>query len=466
MNLKGLHSVYFLGIGGIGMSAIARWFNYIGVPVYGYDKTPSPLTETLSKEGIAITYVDAIDQLPSDFASDTSNRLVIWTPAIPQNSVLKNHLVQSGYTLKKRAEVLGMITEKMYTVAVAGTHGKTTTSSLVAHLLKHAGKNIAAFLGGLTQNYQNNLILHDEGSEENPIVVVEADEFDRSFLHLHPNISIVTSADPDHLDIYGDASHLLDGFRSFIRLTNPSGKLFIQNRALKNLGRNELGNTTLYEYGLESTDIKATRIVAGIKGFSFDYVAGDVQIPSLLLPIPGFHNIENALAAISVALHVGVTPEQIRSGLDSYLGVKRRFEVVYQDENRVYIDDYAHHPEEIRAFLSSVRAIYTSKKITAVFQPHLFTRTRDFAEGFSESLSLADEVILLDIYPARELPIPGVKAEMLLDGITSAKKGIKSKEELLPYLDQLQPEVLVTIGAGDIDRLVSPISNWMQHGKV
>ena len=465
MNLKGLHSVYFLGIGGIGMSAIARWFNYIGVPVYGYDKTPSPLTETLSREGIAITYVDAIDQLPPDFASDTNNRLVIWTPAIPQNSVLKNHLIQAGYVLKKRAEVLGMITEKMYTVAVAGTHGKTTTSSLVAHLLKHAGKNIAAFLGGLTQNYQNNLILHDEGSEENPVVVVEADEFDRSFLHLHPNISIVTSADPDHLDIYGDASHLLEGFRSFIQLTNPSGKLFIQNKALQKLGKNALGNTAIYEYGLESMDIKATGIHAGIKGFSFDYVAGDVKIASLLLPIPGFHNIENALAAISVALHVGVTADQVRSGLATYLGVKRRFEVVYQDENRVYIDDYAHHPEEIRSFLSSVRAIYPDKKITAVFQPHLFTRTRDFAEGFSESLSLADEVILLDIYPARELPIPGVESEMLLDGITSAKKGLKAKEELISYLEQQQPEVLVTIGAGDIDRLVLPISNWMQHAK-
>ncbi len=465
MNLKGLHSVYFLGIGGIGMSAIARWFNYIGVPVYGYDKTPSPLTETLSQEGLAITYVDAVDQLPTDFAADTLNRLVVWTPAIPQNSVLKNHLILSGYTLKKRAEVLGMITENMYTVAVAGTHGKTTTSSLVAHLLKHAGKNIAAFLGGLTQNYQNNLILHDEGSEENPIVVVEADEFDRSFLHLHPNISIVTSADPDHLDIYGDASHMLDGFRSFIQLTNPSGKLYIQNRALEKLGKTRLGKAAIYEYGLESAFIKATNILAGIKGFTFDYVAEDVQIPSLLLPIPGFHNIENALAAISVALHVGLTPEEIRSGLASYLGVKRRFEVVYQDETKVYIDDYAHHPEEIRAFLSSVRAIYPGKKITAVFQPHLFTRTRDFAEGFSESLSLADEVILLDIYPARELPITGVQSEMLLDNITSAKKGMKSKEELLSYLDQLQPEVLVTIGAGDIDRLVSPISNWMQHGR-
>jgi UDP-N-acetylmuramate--alanine ligase len=465
MNLKDLHSVYFLGIGGIGMSAIARWFNYIGVPVYGYDKTPSPLTDTLSQEGIAITFIDAVDQLPVEFSVETANRLVIWTPAIPHNSILKNHLIQSGYILKKRAEVLGMITENMFTVAVAGTHGKTTTSSLVAHLLKHAGKNIAAFLGGLTQNYQNNLILHDEGSEEHPIVVVEADEFDRSFLHLHPNISIVTSADADHLDIYGDAGHLLDGFRSFIQLTNAAGKLFIQARALEKLGRISLDNIDIVEYGLEAADVRAEEILAGIKGFTFNYVAGDNRIPSLLLPIPGFHNIENALAAISVALHVGVTPAQIRSGLASYLGVKRRFELVYEDESKVYIDDYAHHPEEIRAFLTSMRAIYPDKKITAIFQPHLFTRTRDFAEGFSESLSLANEVILLDIYPARELPIPGVVSEMLLDAITSEKKSLKSKDDLLPYLDQIQPEILVTIGAGDIDRLVSPISKWMQDGK-
>lgn len=465
MNLKELHSVYFLGIGGIGMSAIARWFNYIGVPVFGYDKTPSPLTESLSSEGIAITYVDAVEELPFDFLSATDNRLVVWTPAIPKDSVLKNHLVQSGFVLKKRAEVLGMITKNMVAVAVAGTHGKTTTSSLVAHLLKHSGKNIAAFLGGLTQNYQNNLILHDEGSEEEPIVVVEADEFDRSFLHLHPTISIVTSADADHLDIYGDASHLLEGFRSFIKLNDPAGKLFIHYKALEKLDPSTLEGRSMQLYGLNSPGIRATNIKEGIHGFQFDYVSGDTVIPALMLPIPGFHNIENALAAISVALEVQVSHDQVRAGLASYLGVKRRFEVVYQDENKVFIDDYAHHPEEIRAFLQSVRAIYPQRKITAIFQPHLFTRTRDFASGFSESLSLADEVILLDIYPARELPIPGVVSEMLLDEIISPTKSLRSKAELLGYLDQINPEVLVTIGAGDIDRLVTPISKWMHDGK-
>ena len=465
MNLKNLHSVYFLGIGGIGMSAIARWFNHIGVPVWGYDKTPSPLTQSLEEEGMVITYTDGVGELPAAFLESTENRLVIWTPAIPKDCVLKNHLVEKGYLLKKRSEVLGMITRDMYSVAVAGTHGKTTTSSMVAHLLKHAGKNIAAFLGGLTQNYQSNLILHDEGSEDQPIVVVEADEFDRSFLHLHPNISILTSADPDHLDIYGDGSQVMDGFRAFLALTAADGKVIGQYRALEKLGTLPEISSEIIPYGINSQGIRADHIVAGILGFSFDYVDKDGEIKGLHLPMPGFHNIENALAAIAVARHFGVSDEQLKAGLASYKGVKRRFELVYQDEERVFIDDYAHHPEEIRAFLGSVRAIYPSKKVTAIFQPHLFTRTRDFAEGFSESLSLADEVILLDIYPARELPIPGVTSSMLLPAIHSTEKSLKSKEELIPYLQEAKPEVLVTIGAGDIDRLVKPIHNWLSDGK-
>ncbi|WP_114749595.1 UDP-N-acetylmuramate--L-alanine ligase [Pleomorphovibrio marinus] len=465
MNLKQLHSVYFLGIGGIGMSAIARWFHHIGVPVYGYDKTPSPLTETLSEEGIQINYEDSVSAIPEEFLKSTENRLVVWTPAIPKDAVQKNHLLEKGYLLKKRSEVLGMITDGMYTVAVAGTHGKTTTSSMVAHLLKHAGKNIAAFLGGLTQNYQSNLILHDEGREENPIVVVEADEFDRSFLTLHPNISIVTSADPDHLDIYGDGDHLMEGFRSFIQLTDSAGQLFIQSKALQKLDATHFPNLKTTAYGLEEEAIRAENIQPGILGFTFDYVNPEKSLTSLILPIPGFHNIENALAAITVALSFGVEDAAIRKGLASYRGVKRRFEVIHNEKNRVFIDDYAHHPEEIKALLNSVRAIYPDKKITAVFQPHLFTRTRDFAQGFSESLSLADEVILLEIYPARELPLPGVNAEMLLEGISSDKKCVRSKESLLPYLQETEPEVLLTIGAGDIDRLVNPIANWLKNGK-
>jgi UDP-N-acetylmuramate--alanine ligase len=465
MNLKNLHSVYFLGIGGIGMSAIARWFHHIGVSVYGYDKTPSSLTQKLSEEGMSITYEDSISTIPKDFLESNQNRLVVWTPAIPRDCIQKKHLMAKGYELKKRSEVLGMITDGMFTVAVAGTHGKTTTSSMVAHLLKHAGKNIAAFLGGLTQNYQSNLILHDEGSQEAPIVVVEADEFDRSFLTLHPNISIVTSADPDHLDIYGDGEHLMEGFRSFIRLTDAKGQLIIHSKALQKLDCAQFPAIKTTSYGLEEDTIRAENIRPGILGFSFDYVNDATRIKSLLLPIPGFHNIENALAAITVALSFGISPESIRDGLASYKGVKRRFELVYTDEHRTYIDDYAHHPEEIHALLTSVRAIYPDRKITAVFQPHLYSRTRDFAEGFSKSLSLADEVVLLDIYPARELPIPGVSAEMLLPDIKSEKKGWVAKEELLDHLQASLPDVLLTIGAGDIDRLVVPIANWLENEK-
>ncbi len=447
------------------MSAIARWFHHIGVPVYGYDKTSSPLTQALNDEGMSITYEDSIASLPKDFLESTDNRLVVWTPAIPKDCIQKNHLLELGHVLKKRSEVLGMITDGMFTVAVAGTHGKTTTSSMVAHLLKHAGKNIAAFLGGLTQNYQSNLILHDEGSQEAPIVVVEADEFDRSFLTLHPNISIVTSADPDHLDIYGDGEHLMDGFRSFIGLTAPDGQLIIQRKALEKLEQSRLAPKKITSYGLEKDAIRAENITPGILGFSFDYVNEAARLDSLLLPIPGFHNIENALAAITVALSFGIGAESIKAGLAGYKGVKRRFELIFSDEKTTYIDDYAHHPEEIQALLTSVRAIYPDKKITAVFQPHLYTRTRDFAEGFSESLSLADEVVLLDIYPARELPIPGVEAEMLLPGIKSEKKNVLSKEALIPHLKASQPEVLLTIGAGDIDRLVLPIADWLENEK-
>ncbi|WP_154858822.1 UDP-N-acetylmuramate--L-alanine ligase [Cyclobacterium xiamenense] len=462
MNVKNLHSVYFLGIGGIGMSAIARWFAHIGVPVFGYDKTPSPLTATLESEGMDISYRDDPDQIPAAFLqTDRKQTLVIWTPAVPQSSALFRYFTDQGYTLMKRSAVLGLITKSMETLAVAGTHGKTTTSSMIAHLLKNAGHNTAAFLGGLTQNYQSNLILHDEGSKEAPLVVVEADEFDRSFLQLHPNVSIVTSIDPDHLDIYGDPDHFLEGFLAFIRLTNPSGQLFIQHRAYEKIKDKAYGSVPVRTYGLDSGNIRAANIQAGTVTFSFDYCAETERIDDLNLHVPGFHNIENALAAIAAARYFGLSENAIREGIASYRGVKRRFEFIHSGERITYIDDYAHHPEEIRSFLRSVKAMYPTKKLTAVFQPHLFTRTRDFAAGFSESLSLADEVLLLDIYPARELPIAGVTAAMLLPAISSPVKRVLEKEALLPYLQQRPPEVLVTIGAGDIDRLVEPIAKWI-----
>lgn len=448
------------------MSAIARWFNHIGIPVFGYDRTESPLTLLLEKEGMEIRYVDEVDQIPDEVKRHPDQTLIVWTPAIPKDSRQLAYFRAQDFTLQKRSEVLGIITSSLYTVAVAGTHGKTTTSSMIAHLLKSAGKNIVAFLGGVTQNYESNLILNDEQGKENPIVVVEADEFDRSFLHLHPNIGIVTSVDPDHLDIYGDAQQLKQGFEEFVGLINKEGQLFIQKNAREKLDSNSFGRLSQTSYGIKGGDISADKVKAGITSFEFDFVSEANVIQGLILKVPGFHNVENALAAIAVALHFGVSEQDIRKGLLSYRGVKRRFEIIHQEENKVYIDDYAHHPEEIRAFLSSVKAMYPNNKLTAVFQPHLYTRTRDFAAGFSESLSIADEVVLLDIYPAREAPIPGVEAEMLLENITSAKKSVQQKESLLDYLETSHPEVLVTLGAGDIDRLVTPVSNWIkEYGK-
>ncbi|MCL6261151.1 UDP-N-acetylmuramate--L-alanine ligase [Aquiflexum sp. TKW24L] len=461
MNLKNLHSVHFLGIGGIGMSALARWFNHVGIKVSGYDRTPSPLTDALVAEGMEIVFEDTLENIPSRIRYDKVHTLVIWTPAMPKDSIQLNFFQNNGYSIKKRAAVLGMITADLPTIAVAGTHGKTTTSSMVAHLLKSGGKNIAAFLGGLTQNYNSNLILHDEESGD-ATVVVEADEFDRSFLHLHPNVAVVTSADPDHLDIYGDDAQMMDGFRAFIDLIAADGSLYIHAKAFQKLGAPKSKTVTVKQYGINIGEIQAKNIVAGAAAFTFDYVSGDTEIKGLEMFMPGFHNVENALPAITVALDYGIEQEAVREGLASYKGVKRRFEIWVQEKDRVFIDDYAHHPEEIRAFLSSVKAMYPDKKLTAIFQPHLFTRTRDFAAGFSESLSIADEVVLLEIYPARELPIEGVNATMLLDGITSAKKSLQSKEGLMDYLKAAKPEVLVTIGAGDIDRLVLPIALWMK----
>jgi len=457
MTFKGIHSVFFLGIGGIGMSALARWFKQEGYAVAGYDKTPSPLTDALEAEGMQVIFTDAIDSVPSQFRSTPEEVLVVWTPAIPKDSVLL-HFFQQGFQIKKRAEVLGMITKDQYTIAVAGTHGKTSTSSLVAHLLKSAGKPVTAFLGGITQNYNSNLIL--SGKSKEAVVVVEADEFDRSFLHLHPNEAVLTSADPDHLDIYGDEQTILEGFRQFLALVDKKGKIYIQSHALYRLEEPALAATDIREYGLRSDGIHAENIVAKPNSFVFDYIGSKNQIKGLELSIPGFHNVENALAAIAIALDHGVSEAQVREGIKTFLGVKRRFEIHSSQAGKIYIDDYAHHPEEIKACLSSVRAMYPSQRMTVIFQPHLFTRTQDFAPGFSESLSLADEVVLLPIYPARELPIPGVISEMLLEGIQAASKVCIPKNAVVEYLGSSAPEVLVTLGAGDIDRLVPGIAAW------
>ncbi|MEJ8755806.1 UDP-N-acetylmuramate--L-alanine ligase [Pontibacter sp. H259] len=462
MRLEDYKNIYFLGIGGIGMSAIARWFHAKGFPVWGYDKTSTPLTQALEQEGIKVHYDDAVTNLPQEVLQDKENTLVVLTPAIPAEHAEWNYLKAQSYTIKKRSEVLGIITANAYTIAVAGTHGKTTTSSMVTQLLHHAGVDASAFLGGIATNINSNLLI-SKGEREQELVVVEADEYDRSFLTLYPDIAIITSADPDHLDIYGDGEELIRTFQKFISQIKPGGYLFLNKKVDPRLTAHIQQGVQVVTYSFDAGEAHIQNLNIQGRWFNFDAVSPFGNISSIALGVPGFHNAENALAAILVAQVLQVAEEQIRTGVQAYNGVKRRFEFVYEGNGKVYIDDYAHHPKEIDAFMSSVRALYPNKRLKVIFQPHLFTRTRDFAEGFAESLSKADEVVLLDIYPAREKPIPGVTSTMLLDQISCPVKSLISKAEIVDNLG-LNPdfEVLATIGAGDIDTLVQPIKNILE----
>jgi UDP-N-acetylmuramate--alanine ligase len=454
--LKDIANVYFLGIGGIGMSALARWFHINGRRVAGYDRTPTTLTNQLQNEGIAIHFEDGLEHIPEPFKTTSPDTLIVYTPAVPKDHQEYNYFLSNGFQIKKRSQVLGLLTQNLFTIAVAGTHGKTTTSSMIAHVLKDAGKNVAAFLGGITQNYHTNLLLNDPQSAEPPLVVVEADEYDRSFLTLFPDVAVVNSVDADHLDIYGDHASVQASYNAFVQQIKPGGTLFRK----QGLPLQKPADQSVQEFDFSASanaHFRAENIHIANASFTFDFAGPDTKITGVQLQIPGYHNVENATVAIAVVLSVGVTAEQAKNGISSYKGVKRRFEYIIKNPYLVYIDDYAHHPAEIEAVLTSVRALYPTKKITAVFQPHLYTRTRDFAQGFSDSLSLADQVILLDIYPARELPIPGVSSQMLLEGITSTRKTVCSKDNLLEELNKSGMEVLVTLGAGDIDALVQPI---------
>jgi UDP-N-acetylmuramate--alanine ligase len=459
LKLDNYDSVYFLGIGGIGMSAIARWFKHKGMRVAGYDRTPTPLTHELIEEGMEIHFEDKVEFVPG-YISKTKT-LVVFTPAIPKNHKEHSYLKEQGYTILKRSEVLGMVTKNYKTIAVAGTHGKTTTSSLIAHILKSSGVNMVAFLGGITTNYDSNLVMHGEVNEKT-MVVVEADEFDRSFLRLFPEIAVVTSADADHLDIYGDHSNMLVSFKDFIKQINATGSLIIHESIEKLTEGIKVSRET---YGMSRGQFFAGNIVAKGGFFEFDLHGFGKKIEKIQLGVPGFHNMENAIAAMLVALKLGIDEQSIRKALQSFKGVKRRFEFIIQRENLVYIDDYAHHPTEIEAFLKSLKSMYKGKKVTVVFQPHLFTRTRDFAEGFSKSLSLADEVLLMDIYPAREEPIPGVSSDMLFNDITSSVKIRCNKMDMMQKLEKLDVEVLATVGAGDIDTFVKPIKEMLLRRK-
>ena len=452
-------NIYFLGIGGIGMSALARWFIKQGLNVSGYDRTATTLTASMQSEGMHIHFDDAVESIPREVTENRDKTLVVFTPAIPKDHREYLYLKENGFTILKRSEVLGLISRDYVTVAVAGTHGKTTTSSMVAHLLKNAKKNMVAFLGGITTNYASNLVMHGSVSSDT-VAVAEADEFDRSFLKLFPKIAIVTSADADHLDIYGDHESLIASFRDFIKQIDSGGYLII-HESVADLLAQDIHHVEKNIYSMSRGQFFAGSITAKSGFFEFD-LHGFGKVEHIRLGVPGFHNIENAVAASIAAWHCGVDLSAIRKGLESFTGVKRRFEFVIRHDHLVFVDDYAHHPTEIEAFLKSMRSMYPRKKLTVIFQPHLYTRTRDFAAGFSKSLSLADEVLLMDIYPARELPIAGVDSDMLLKDISSPVKIRCGKKDLLPQLEKMDIEVLATIGAGDIDTFVEPIQNMLQ----
>lgn len=463
MKLEDYRYIYFLGIGGIGMSAIARWFRARNLPVWGYDKTRTPLTEALEQEGIQVHYEDNVNLLPAEILADKAATLVVLTPAIPADHTEWAYLKEQGYTIRKRSEVLGIITASAYTVAVAGTHGKTTTSSIVAHLLHEGGVDCSAFLGGIATNLNSNLLIGN-GTAEQETIVVEADEFDRSFLTLHPDIAIVTSADPDHLDIYGDKDELTRTFQRFIGQVKPGGYLILHSSLRDNLLQDLQPGVRVIRYGVKEGEAHVQQLDIQGYTFHFDVETTFGNIARLQLGLPGYHNVENAVAALVAGQVLGVPGDRLRTALASFRGVKRRFEIVHEGQDKVYIDDYAHHPKEIDAFLASLRAIYPNRKLTVLFQPHLYSRTRDFAAEFARSLQATDELILLDIYPAREKPIAGITSSMLLDLVNGPEKKLMQKGEVLAYLaENADFQVLATVGAGDIDTLVKPIKKILEN---
>lgn len=441
MNLNQIHNVYFIGIGGIGMSALARYFQNIGKNVSGYDKTPTMLTNELIAGGMEIHFEDKISLIPTDYYPE--NTLVIVTPAVPSSHSEWNYFIEREFTIKKRAEVLGIITKDTFCFAVAGTHGKTTTSSILGHILYESGEDVTAFLGGIVENYHSNLI----GSGKT-ITVVEADEFDRSFLHLHPNIACVTSMDADHLDIYGDKNAIEDSFREFADKVTDKTKLFVSK------GLPLEGLTIAIN---EEATFKAFNIRIENSSYVFDVQTPSETIQNIAFGLPGHHNLMNALMALAMAKTYGSPTESIAKALASFKGVQRRFSYQIKSKNLVYIDDYAHHPTEINAVHQAVRELYPNQKVLAIFQPHLFSRTKDFADDFAKSLSQFDEILLLDIYPARELPMEGITSTWLLSKIENVNKCLISKEDLIPAILKNDATVIVTIGAGDIGELVPSI---------
>ncbi|MET0572506.1 MAG: UDP-N-acetylmuramate--L-alanine ligase [Pedobacter agri] len=450
MELGKINRVFFVGIGGIGMSALARYFAKRGQVVCGYDKTRTKLTEALEQEGILITYLDESSALPCAFLDHHEDTLIVYTPAIPKDSKILNHFRDKGFSLKKRSEVLGIISKGMFCIGIAGTHGKTTTSSIVAHILKDTGYDCTAFLGGITSNYNSNVLFG-----KNNVVVVEADEYDRSFLTLHPDIAVVTSMDADHLDIYGDKSHLEESFRLYAGQLKENGTLYAHEGL-------PLDHSVSYAASATANARAENIRVEGAK-FVFDYKDDTAEINDISLMLPGKHNVENTTVAIAIALKLGIAAEKVKQAVANFKGVKRRFEYIVNNGSQIYIDDYAHHPEELSACFHAVRQLYRDKKLTVIFQPHLFTRTRDFADEFAKVLSTADELLLLEIYPARELPLQGINSTFLLDKITLENKKVCGKDFVVQYVKDTKPELILTVGAGDIDTIIDPLKNILNN---
>jgi UDP-N-acetylmuramate--alanine ligase len=465
--MKKISAVYFIGIGGIGMSAIARFFNLQKIKVSGYDKTETTLTKQLDKEGIKIHYEENVEWVPKDVD------LVIYTPAVPEDHKELVYYRQNGYKMMKRSEVLEMITESSFNICVAGTHGKTTITTMIAHLLRNSGYGCTAFLGGISVNYETNfwsqIPNNVSGSSDNNVCVVEADEYDRSFLKLNPDVAVISAMDPDHLDIYVTVEAMENAFIDFSKKIKPGG-LLVSKFGLKR-GK-ELNATNHFTYSLqnESADAYAENIVMKNGSYEFDIVIKKKKLENIVLHMGGMHNVENVVAAITVASSLKIEDEKIRRAIENFKGVKRRFEYIIKNNRVVFIDDYAHHPEELRALIHGAKTLFRQKKCTLIFQPHLYTRTRDLAEEFAGVLDLADEIILLPIYPARELPIAGVSSKMILDKMKNENKKVMSKEELmdwtrndfLKHINTEFGEVLITAGAGDIDMIVKPIKEILE----
>ncbi len=443
--LNDIHKIYFIGIGGIGMSALARYFHSKNVAVSGYDKTQTPLTQTLEESGILIHYNEDINLIPKDVD------IVVYTPAIPANHAGLVYYQQHNYKVVKRSDILQIISENSFNICVAGTHGKTTTTSMIAHILRHTGYGCNAFLGGIAANYNTNF-----WSSDNNVVVVEADEYDRSFLKLSPDVAIITSMDADHLDIYGTAEEVENAFIQFSQKVKNGGCL-ITKYGLKRDNEFQVADHCTYSFEDSKADVHIANLQVENGSYKFDIINQYWTVDNVVLHMGGLHNIENCIVAISVAKYLKIKDDKIRLAVADFKGVKRRFEYILKNNKYVLIDDYAHHPTELKALISGIRSLFTDKKLTLIFQPHLFSRTNDLADEFAASLSLADEVIVLPIYPARELPIAGVTSEIILNKMTIANKQVLSKEAMLDWVKSTKPELLVMAGAGDIDALLQPV---------